>query len=33
MGNLCAGEVISHIGPRPQRDMAEVFRAEGLLEA
>ena len=31
MGNLCAGEVISHIGPRPQKDMAEVFKAEGLI--
>lgn len=31
MGNLCAGEVISHIGPRPQIDMADVFRAQGLI--
>ncbi|KIN62492.1 putative carbohydrate kinase, PfkB family [Sulfitobacter noctilucicola] len=31
MGNLCAGEVISHIGPRPQRDMREAFKNEGLL--
>ncbi|QFT57922.1 putative sugar kinase YdjH [Sulfitobacter sp. THAF37] len=31
MGNLCAGEVISHIGPRPQADMLSRFRAEGLL--
>ena len=31
MGNLCAGEVISHIGPRPQKNMLEVFRAEGLI--
>ncbi len=31
MGNLCAGEVISHIGPRPQTDMLAVFKAEGLV--
>lgn len=31
MGNLCAGEVISHIGPRPQADMLAVFKAEGLV--
>ena len=31
MGNLCAAEVISHVGPRPQKDMAAVFRAEGLM--
>lgn len=31
MGNLCAAEVISHVGPRPQKDMAAVFRAEGLI--
>ncbi|MEM9966799.1 MAG: adenosine kinase [Pseudomonadota bacterium] len=31
MGNLCAGEVISHIGPRPQQDMLATFKAEGLL--
>lgn len=31
MGNLCAGEVISHIGPRPQKDMLAVFKAEGLI--
>ncbi len=31
MGNLCAAEVISHIGPRPEKDMKAVFRAEGLL--
>jgi sugar/nucleoside kinase (ribokinase family) len=31
MGNLCAGEVISHVGPRPQRNMMESFRAEGLV--
>jgi len=32
MGNLCAAEVISHIGPRPQRDMAAAFRTEGLID-
>lgn len=31
MGNACAAEVISHIGPRPEADMMEVFRKEGLV--
>ncbi|MDG1069900.1 MAG: adenosine kinase, partial [Sulfitobacter sp.] len=31
MGNLCGAEVISHIGPRPERDMMEIFRKEGLV--
>ncbi|MFD2738276.1 adenosine kinase [Sulfitobacter aestuarii] len=31
MGNLCAAEVISHVGPRPERDMLDVFRNERLL--
>ena len=31
MGNLCAGEVISHIGPRPQKDMLAEFKAAGLI--
>lgn len=31
MGNLCAGEVISHIGPRPQQNMLAVFKSEGLI--
>jgi len=31
MGNLCGAEVISHIGPRPERDMIEIFRKEGLV--
>ena len=31
MGNLCAGEVINHIGPRPQQDMLAAFKAEGLI--
>lgn len=30
IGNVCAGEVISHIGPRPQTDMQELMRAKGL---
>jgi sugar/nucleoside kinase (ribokinase family) len=33
MGNLCAAEVISHVGPRPQSEMREVFRKEGLVAA
>jgi sugar/nucleoside kinase (ribokinase family) len=33
MGNLCAGEVISHIGPRPQKDMLAEFVAAGLVAA
>lgn len=31
MGNLCAAEVISHIGPRPQIDMMAEFRKAGLV--
>lgn len=31
MGNLCGAEVISHIGPRPQKDMMQAFRAAGLV--
>lgn len=31
MGNLCAGEVISHVGPRPQIDMREEFKSAGLI--
>jgi sugar/nucleoside kinase (ribokinase family) len=31
MGNACAAEVISHIGPRPERDMMDLFKAEGLI--
>ena len=31
MGNLCAGEVIGHIGPRPQKNMLAAFKAEGLV--
>ena len=31
MGNPCAGEVIGHIGPRPQTDMLAVFKGDGLI--
>jgi sugar/nucleoside kinase (ribokinase family) len=31
MGNLCAAEVISHVGPRPEVPMMQVFRREGLV--
>ncbi len=31
MGNVCAAEVISHIGPRPEKDMMETFKAQGLV--
>ena len=31
MGNLCAAEVISHVGPRPQTDMMEEFKKAGLV--
>jgi len=31
MGNLCAGEVIGHIGPRPKKNMLAAFKAEGLI--
>jgi len=31
LGNLCAREVISHIGPRPQASLRELARAEGLI--
>ena len=31
IGNICAAEVISHIGPRPEKDMRAVLQAEGLL--
>ena len=30
MGNLCAAEVISHIGPRPVADMKAAFASAGL---
>jgi sugar/nucleoside kinase (ribokinase family) len=31
MGNLCAAEVIRHIGPRPQADMMKAFQQAGLV--
>ncbi len=31
IGNVCAGEVISHIGPRPETNVAELLRDAGLL--
>lgn len=31
LGALCAGEVISHLGARPEQDLAGLARAEGLL--
>ena len=31
MGNVCAREVISHIGPRPEVSVADLMKAEGLL--
>ncbi|AVO38890.1 adenosine kinase [Pukyongiella litopenaei] len=30
IGNICAREVISHIGPRPEADIGAMLRAEGL---
>jgi len=31
MGNLCAREVISHVGPRPEANMMQRFRDAGLV--
>ena len=31
MGNVCAAEVISHVGPRPESDMQALFAEHGLL--
>ena len=31
MGNLCAAEVIGHVGPRPHKDMMREFRKAGLV--
>ena len=31
IGCICAREVITHIGPRPEADMQALLRAEGLL--
>ena len=30
MGNIAAGEVISHIGPRPHAKVKDLFRQAGL---
>ncbi len=30
IGNICAREVITHIGPRPEADIGAILRAEGL---
>lgn len=32
IGSLCATEVISHIGPRPEVSLAELAKAEGLIK-
>ena len=32
MGNLCAAEVISHLGPRPEANMLQKFRSEGFVD-
>jgi sugar/nucleoside kinase (ribokinase family) len=31
MGHICAAEVISHVGPRPQTDMMTLFKEQGLV--
>lgn len=31
MGNICAAEVISHVGPRPEAGIMELFKAQGLV--
>lgn len=31
MGNICAAEVISHVGPRPQVAIMDLFKAQGLV--
>ena len=31
LGGICAAEVISHLGPRPERDLAELGREAGLV--
>ena len=32
MGNICAAEVIGHIGPRPEQDMMSLFKVAGLVD-
>jgi sugar/nucleoside kinase (ribokinase family) len=31
IGHVCAGEVITHIGPRPEADVAKLLKAQGLI--
>jgi sugar/nucleoside kinase (ribokinase family) len=31
MGHVCATEVISHVGPRPEADIMTLFKAQGLV--
>ncbi len=31
LGSLCAGEIITHVGPRPQKDLKALAQAHGLL--
>ena len=31
MGNVCAAEVISHVGPRPEVAIMDLFKAQGLV--
>jgi sugar/nucleoside kinase (ribokinase family) len=31
MGNICAAEVISHVGPRPEVAIMDLFKAQGLV--
>ena len=31
MGAICAAEIISHYGARPEKDVKALFEAEGLL--
>ena len=31
MGNICAAEVIGHVGPRPEIAIMVLFKAEGLV--
>ncbi len=32
LGNICAAEVISHVGPRPKVDVMALFREAGLID-
>ena len=31
IGHVCAGEVIGHVGPRPESDVSELLKAKGLI--